>query len=179
VPGVPLAKAGQHFTLPVKLRRLEGNRCHHNVASLWERRKKRSRLKAIATGYDLTRTACGARHTWGITATQILETTLVRLRYFGISLKCAGVDAFAAAFRSRCNPEGRVAELGIFLPIKLPAKAEVVPFTRNQEPRGGTRICVAAGPAIKNARRNELQKCISRREDSRRDAAPLTFLASL
>jgi hypothetical protein len=28
----------------------------------------------------------------------------------------------------------------------------------------GTRICVAAGPAIKNGRRNELQKRISRRE---------------
>jgi hypothetical protein len=38
---------------------------------------------------------------------------------------------------------------------------------------------VAAGPAIKNGRRNELQKRISRREDFKAESAPLTFLASL
>ena len=43
----------------------------------------------------------------------------------------------------------------------------------------GTRICVAAGPAIKNRRRNESQKRISWREGFKGDDASPAFHSSL
>ena len=40
-----IASHGVLVDLPVRLRQMDGNRCHHNVASLWEQRKKHSRQK--------------------------------------------------------------------------------------------------------------------------------------
>jgi hypothetical protein len=79
-----IASHGVLVELPIKLRQMDGNRCHHNVASLWEQRKKHSRLKAIATGYALSEDGMWRWHTWGLAATHILEATAVRLQYFGI-----------------------------------------------------------------------------------------------
>ena len=93
-----IASHGVFVELPVKLQRTDGNRCHHNVASLWEQRKKRSRLRAIATGYVLDADGTWRWHTWGIAATHILETTVVRLQYFGILMDAEDADAFAAGF---------------------------------------------------------------------------------
>ena len=73
-----IASHGVLVELPVKLRQMDGNRCHHNVASFWEQRKKHSRLKAIATGYALSEDRMWRWHTWGLAATNILEATVVR-----------------------------------------------------------------------------------------------------
>jgi hypothetical protein len=93
-----IASHGVLVELPVKFRRMDGDRRHQNVASLWKQRKKRSRLKAIATGYALSEDGMWRWHTWGIGATHILETTLVRLQYFGIPMDAEDADAFAAGF---------------------------------------------------------------------------------
>ena len=68
-----------------------------------------------------------------------------------------------------------VAELGIFLPGNLPAEVEVDCRSLETKSSEGTRIYVAAGPAIKNGRGNELQKRISWREDSGRTTRHWTF----
>ena len=91
-----IASHGVLVELPVKLRQMDGNRYHHNVASLWEQRKKHSRLKAIATGYTLSEDGMWRWHTFGLAATHILETTMVRLQYFGMPMDAEDADAFAA-----------------------------------------------------------------------------------
>jgi hypothetical protein len=93
-----IASHGVLVELPVKLRKMDGNRCHHNVASLWEQRKKRSRLKAIATGYVLNEDGIWRWHSWCLAATHIQETTEVRLQYFGLPMDGEDADAFAAGF---------------------------------------------------------------------------------
>jgi hypothetical protein len=60
--------------------------------------------------------------------------------------------------RSRSNQERSVSELGIFLPANLAAAVEVYCPSARFKSFEGTRICVAAGPEIKNGRRNESQK---------------------
>lgn len=93
-----IASYGRLFSLPVTPRRMEAIRCHHNVACLWEQRKKRPRLKAIATGYALCEDGTWRPHSWGLSATHILETTVSRLQYFGIPMNAEDADAFAAGF---------------------------------------------------------------------------------
>lgn len=93
-----IASHSELIDLPVTLRRMEGNRCHHNVALLWEQRKSRGRLKAIATGYALNEDGMWRPHSWGLTTTHILETTISRLRYFGIPMNAEAADLFAAGF---------------------------------------------------------------------------------
>jgi hypothetical protein len=100
-----IASHGVLVELPVKLRPMAGNRCHHNVSSLWEQRQKRSRLRAIATGYVLNEDGMWRWHTWGIAATHILETTVVRLQYFGILMDAEYADAFAASFLCETRAE--------------------------------------------------------------------------
>jgi hypothetical protein len=93
-----IASHGVFVELPVKLRRMDGNRCHHNVASLWEQRKKYGRLRAIATGYVLNEDSMWRWHSWGLAATHILETTVARLQYFGLPMDAEDADALAAGF---------------------------------------------------------------------------------
>jgi hypothetical protein len=100
-----IASHGRLIELPTKLRRVDGNRCHHNVAWLWEQRKTSSRLKAIATGYALSEDGMWRPHSWCLTTTYILETTVVRLQYFGISMNAEDADAYAAGFLSETNEE--------------------------------------------------------------------------
>jgi hypothetical protein len=65
---------------------MEGNRCHENVACLWDQRKKRGKLKGIATGDALNEDGMWRWHSWCLTATHILETTDRHARYFGIPM---------------------------------------------------------------------------------------------
>ena len=44
-------------------------------------------------------------HSWGLTATHILETTVGMLRYFGIPMNAEDADAFAAGFLSETETE--------------------------------------------------------------------------
>jgi hypothetical protein len=106
-----IASHGVLVELPVKLRQMDGNRCHHNVASLWEQRKKHSRLKAIATGYALSEDGMWCWHTLGLAAAHILETTVVRLQYFGIPMDAEDADAFAAGFLCQTETEFKLEQL--------------------------------------------------------------------
>ncbi len=100
-----ITENGQLISLPVKLRRIKEIRCHHNVALLWEQRKKRSKLKAIATGYALSEGGMWRPHSWGLTPTHIVETTVGRLRYFGLSMNAEDADIFAASFLIKAASE--------------------------------------------------------------------------
>jgi hypothetical protein len=102
-----IASHGVLVELPVKFRQMDGNRCHHNVARLWEQRKKHGRLKAIATGYALSEDGMWRSHTWGLAATHILETAVVRLQYFGIPMDAEDADAFAAGFLCQMRRNSR------------------------------------------------------------------------
>lgn len=44
-------------------------------------------------------------HSWGLTATYILETTFGMLRYFGITMNGEAADIFAANFLSETDTE--------------------------------------------------------------------------
>ena len=44
-------------------------------------------------------------HTLGLAATHILETTVVRLQYFGIPMDAEDADAFAAGFLCHTETE--------------------------------------------------------------------------
>jgi hypothetical protein len=89
-----LAKHGRLMEFPVKLKMMEPSRCHENVDWLWETRTPRSRLVAIATGYVLGDNEDGSDgvwrpHSWALSKTNgvisIIETTMLRTRYFGIA----------------------------------------------------------------------------------------------
>jgi hypothetical protein len=67
--------------------------CHQNVASVWK--KRRFGIVAIATGYALTQDGLWRQHSWGILRDGVLETTVVRVKYFGILLQGAAADRFA------------------------------------------------------------------------------------
>jgi hypothetical protein len=94
--GPLLVLHGCLIDLPVRLRRMDTSRCHGNVAHLWDCRTKSSRLKGIATGYGLSDDGMWRPHSWGLTATHIVETTEGRLRYFGIRLAGEAADYFTA-----------------------------------------------------------------------------------
>jgi hypothetical protein len=68
--------------------------CHWNVAALW--RSEPSPLVAIGTGYALSEDGLWRQHSWGITKTEIFETTEPRHTYFGISLQKEEAAKFAS-----------------------------------------------------------------------------------
>ena len=113
-----IASCGQLIDLPVTERRMEAIRCHYNVACLWDQRKERGRLKAIITGYALSEDGIWHWHSWGLTrgltTTRIIETTVIKLRYFGIPLHAEGADYFTAGFLSKTEAEfdAKLAKLG-------------------------------------------------------------------
>jgi hypothetical protein len=91
-----LAEYGQQIDLAVKFRPMERNSCHYNVSLLWQQRSERSRLRAIATGYALSEDGMWRPHSWGLTRTYILETTIERCEYFGIVMHGEAADIFVA-----------------------------------------------------------------------------------
>ena len=94
-PFVPiLEKWGEVMEGPVTYRRLEPSQCHLNVARLWEERKKRSRLIGVATGYALSDDGLWRGHSWGLNKRGIIETTVSRVKYFGLPLVGKGADWF-------------------------------------------------------------------------------------
>jgi len=78
---------------PIKLKVMNASSCHQNVASVWK--KRRFGIVAIATGYALTQDGLWRQHSWGILRDGVLETTVVRVKYFGILLQRAAADRFA------------------------------------------------------------------------------------
>jgi len=79
----------------VVLRIMEHSACHRNLSRLWAR--KRNGLVGIGTGYALSGDGLWRQHSWGVGRRGIVETTQVRMRYFGYLLQGRDADSFAAA----------------------------------------------------------------------------------
>jgi hypothetical protein len=102
-PFVPLLeKFGQVMEgRGVTYRRMEPSECHLNVARLWNERKRGSRLIGVGTGYALSDDGLWRGHSWGLNKRGIIETTVSRVKYFGLPLVGKGADWFCRAVRGR------------------------------------------------------------------------------
>lgn len=80
---------------PVVPRTMREGRCHRNVAEIWT--EERHELVGIGTGYSLSDDGLWRRHSWGLRREGILETTVPRVKYFGVLLQHADADSFAMA----------------------------------------------------------------------------------
>jgi hypothetical protein len=88
---------------PIRLRAGRPNCCHENLAAMWG--KPRSLLVALGTGYALSPDGLWRQHSWGVLREGIIETTVVRTKYFGILLQGERADQFAQwIFRHTCSP---------------------------------------------------------------------------
>lgn len=97
-PDVPaLLEEGFVMAGPIKLKTMQSSACHQNVAALWI--KRRFGIVGIATGYALSEDGLWRQHSWGISREGLLETTEIRLKYFGLVLQGKKADWF-----SECNP---------------------------------------------------------------------------
>jgi hypothetical protein len=92
-----LIRAGFAMDKPVSLRAMKRSACHQNLSRLWER--KRNGLIGIGTGYALSSDGLWRQHSWGVGQRGIVETTQVRVRYFGHLLQGRDADSFALANR--------------------------------------------------------------------------------
>jgi hypothetical protein len=94
-----LASHGQLMDCPVIFREMEPSQCHENVRELWLKKRPKSRLLAICTGYGLTEDDMWRPHSWGLSRTagkiSIIETTVIRSKYFGVMFNREGSDIFA------------------------------------------------------------------------------------
>jgi hypothetical protein len=77
-----------------KLKVMESSSCHQNVASVWT--KKKFGIVGVATGYALSEDGLWRQHSWGILRDGVLETTEVRVKYFGVVFQGERADFFAA-----------------------------------------------------------------------------------
>lgn len=77
-----------------KLKRGKSSMCHQNIASSWKAR--RFGIIGIATGYALSEDGLWRQHSWGLLRDGILETTELRVKYFGILLQGDRADYFAS-----------------------------------------------------------------------------------
>jgi hypothetical protein len=101
-PFVPLLEIwGQVMEGPVTYRRMEPSECHVNVARLWGERKKWSRLIGVGTGYALSDDGLWRGHSWGLTKRGIIETTVSRVKYFGLPFIGEGADLFCRGVSGR------------------------------------------------------------------------------
>lgn len=92
-----LIRAG-HFCKYKKLyiRKGEERACHSNSATLWLRNKKKYKL---VTGFGLSDDKIWRRHSWIITDVgNLIETTLPREIYFGLSLDKKIAEKFAEIY---------------------------------------------------------------------------------
>jgi hypothetical protein len=83
---------GRLFVMPAVKKTGQRSRCHQNVARMY--REHQHGIKAIGTGYALTDDGIWREHSWGISAKRILETTTMRLLYFGVEMKGEAADWF-------------------------------------------------------------------------------------
>jgi hypothetical protein len=94
-PDIPaLVKTGSLMSGPVRLKVMTRSACHLNVARLW--RRARRTLTGIGTGYVLSLDGLWRQHSWGMRGESIIETTVERLKYFGLLLQGTDADEFAA-----------------------------------------------------------------------------------
>jgi len=74
----------------VKLRQMQLSHCHSNVAYLWDKNRK----VKIVTGWALSDDGLWRQHSWALKNKTIIETTEVRLKYFGFTLTDAEAEQF-------------------------------------------------------------------------------------
>jgi hypothetical protein len=84
---------------------MERSLCHENVARLWK--AKHRGLVGVGTGYALSDDGLWRQHSWGVRRSGILETTKVRMKYFGRVLQGRDANSFAEFnFRKCVLPQG-------------------------------------------------------------------------
>jgi hypothetical protein len=94
--GLPLLiDAGFVMAGPVVRRSMNQSECHRNVAEIWA--EKHRVLVGIGTGYSLSDDGLWREHSWGLLREGILETTMLRVKYFGVLLQYGDADCFAMA----------------------------------------------------------------------------------
>lgn len=84
---------------PVVVRAMARSACHQNVATLWLDRRGRTltTLTGVCTGYSLSEDGLWRQHSWGACHGSIVETTVGRLKYFGLMLQGREAKMFAVA----------------------------------------------------------------------------------
>jgi hypothetical protein len=88
-----LIESGFVISGPVLVKSMDHHACHRNVAKMWKERKHG--IVAIGSGYALSSDDLWWEHSWGIRRDGILETTMKRLKYFGLVLQGAKANSFA------------------------------------------------------------------------------------
>jgi hypothetical protein len=92
-PTVPLLiSAGFVMAGSVQCVFMEEIKCHQNVARVWS--NKHQSVIGIATGYALSEDGLWRQHSWGVLREGILETTVPRVKYFGLLLQGGDADFF-------------------------------------------------------------------------------------
>lgn len=100
-PALPLViGAGFVMAGPVVRRTMKDSGCHGNVADIWA--GKRHELVGIGTGYSLSCDGLWRQHSWGLRREGIFETTVPRVKYFGVLLQHEAANSFAIA-NLACN----------------------------------------------------------------------------
>jgi hypothetical protein len=93
---VPLLIAAGFVMAGIVVRRsMKSRECHRNMAEIWAERQHT--LVGIGTGYALSDDGLWRQHSWGLRREGILETTVPRVKYFGVLLQRENADLFAMA----------------------------------------------------------------------------------
>ena len=87
-----LMTQGRVFDLGVELRLMRRSGCHENAAKLWRENRKDNK---ICTGWGLSDDGLWRQHTWVISNEKIIETTEVRIKYFGVIFSEGEAERFA------------------------------------------------------------------------------------
>ncbi len=107
--------AGFVMAGPVARRAMEKSDCHRNVAEIWTSRERE--IVGIGTGYSLSDDGLWRQHTWGVQREGIVETTVPRVKYFGVLLQGRDADLFAIAnWAAGMSPGGGRREKGTGTP---------------------------------------------------------------
>jgi hypothetical protein len=102
-----LIVAGFVMAGPVVRRGMKRSECHRNTAEVWA--EKRHKIVGIGTGYSLSDDGLWRQHSWGLRREGILETTVLRVKYFGVLLQYEKADFFAVTnLDGGCISRGRV-----------------------------------------------------------------------
>ena len=93
----PLLSRGEAFDVPAELVPGEPRACHSNVAQLWDENRE---ALAIVTGYALSEDGLWRQHSWllrkqpTVEHARIIETTIIRVKYFGFILTESEAETF-------------------------------------------------------------------------------------
>ena len=87
-----LMERGSRLDLDVELKLMRRSGCHENSAILWRENRRDNK---ICTGWGLSDDGLWRQHTWVINNGKIIETTEVRIKYFGVILSEGEAERFA------------------------------------------------------------------------------------